>query len=544
MRLRPSLLAIMACLLCVAGAATAQRVLLHNVHGYSVEADRLAPFYSLLFDATSGRVIARDADPADADARIDGRGATLLPGLADAHGHVLELGINTQRVQLRGLNREQSLLKVQQFARENPDLPWILGHGWNQVLWTDARFPHRSELDALGIDRPVWLSRVDGHAGWGNSAALQLAGLDVDSATASADAGVLRDADGRPTGVLIDNAMQRIESRIPPLGPALKERALRDALKALAASGLTLVHDAGVDAEVWRIYQRLARNGELPIRVYAMLSSADPALQDMLAAGPLNIDDRLVIRSVKLMLDGALGSYGAVLHEPYSDRPQTRGAWVQNPQQFEALLKLAVAHGFQANVHAIGDRANHVALTALSQPWARARELRHRVEHAQVVTPADWPLFAQHGILASMQPTHATSDMNMAGARLGTQRMAGAYAWQSLLQAGARIAAGSDFPVELHNPLYGLHAAVTRQDRRGQPPGGWHAEQAMTPAQALRAFTLDAAYAAHMESALGALQAGQWADFILLDADPMRGDPARIWQAQVLQVWVAGQRIE
>jgi predicted amidohydrolase YtcJ len=281
----------------------------------------------------------------------------------------------------------------------------------------------------------------------------------------------------------------------------------------------------------------------MPIRVYAMLASGDPAFKDLVKRGHLNIDNHLIIRSVKLMIDGALGSYGAIMHDPYSDQPDKHGAYVQTPEQIKAALDFLVQHDFQANVHAIGDRGNTEVIDLLARPLMQSSKLRHRVEHAQILRLDDIIRFKEHDLIASMQPTHATSDMNMAEDRVGPERIKGAYAWQKLFKAGVVIASGSDFPVELINPFHGIHAAVTRQNHENQPAGGWYANEAMTVDQALQTFTINAAFAAHAEAFSGSLEAGKQADFIVIDQDIMTINPELIWKTRVLETWVGGQQI-
>jgi predicted amidohydrolase YtcJ len=307
------------------------------------------------------------------------------------------------------------------------------------------------------------------------------------------------------------------------------------------------VHDAGIHRDVYRLYRRYADEHRLSARIYAMIRGTDADFDALAKSGPLlgYGGDFLTVRAVKLFADGALGSRGAALLAPYSDDPGNSGLQFHAPDELTAMIRKALGAGYQVCVHAIGDRANREVLdsfTAAYQPRDR-RDLRNRIEHAQVIAPQDIARLKHLGLIASMQPTHATSDMHMAEQRIGAERLKGAYAWRTLLDQGTRIAGGSDFPVESPNPFFGIHAAVTRQDHDNQPPGGWHREQAMTIVEALRAFTLDAAYAAHQESTLGTLEKGKWADFVLIDRDILAGDPSRIWSTQVLETWVGGKRV-
>jgi predicted amidohydrolase YtcJ len=421
-----------------------------------------------------------------------------------------------------------------------------LGHGWNQVKWGLGRFPTKSELDAVVPDRPAALDRVDGHAKWLNTPALEAAGITKDT-TDPPGGRIERDALGNPTGVLVDNAMALVEKVIPTLTDAQRQEALQRAMSHMNSVGLTGVGDAGVDAATVAAYRVLADRGQLTVRAYVMIRDTGADFAELSKDGPLigYADDHLTIRSVKLFADGALGSRGAALLAPYSDKPDQSGLLFMSEAEMQRKMESALRAGYQVNVHAIGDAANHEVLDAFAGAYqdVGGRELRNRIEHAQVVTPADIPRFKQLDLIASMQPTHATSDMNMAQVRIGPERLKGAYAWRTLLDQGTRIAGGSDFPVESDNPFFGLYSAVTRMDHDGKPPGGWHAEQAMTLEEAFRAFTLDAAYAEHNERNIGSLETGKWADFILVDRDLFRIEPSEIWKIRVLQTWVGGKPV-
>ena len=542
--LRPLLLLALTFLPWSAHATT----LLHNFSGYQVTEDGLQQFNSMAFD--NGKVLATGEfthlqQRYAAAEKIDAQGRTLIPGLIDAHGHVLSLGRLQQQLELRDLGFEQTLSAIREFAQNLQPGEWLIGRGWNQVLWNDKQFPTRAQLDELQIDNPIWLSRIDGHAGWANSAALELAG--ITGKTQSPSGGeIVREESGRPTGILIDNAMSLVQAAIPVPTRDEDKAALKVAFDKALSLGLTGLHDAGVGEQTLRAYQDLARENAIPLRVYPMIAAADRNFAQMLEAGQIGQpEDRLYVRSIKLSADGALGSRGAALLEPYHDRPNERGLLLHPEPEILELLSLATRQGFQVNVHAIGDRANHIVLDHLETLHKKQDQtpLRHRVEHAQVLQPEDIPRFTRLDLIASMQPTHATSDKNMAADRLGEERLAGAYAWQTFLQQGTRIAGGSDFPVEPANPLFGLHAAVTRRDRQGAPAQGWRTEEAMTLEQALRAFTLDAAYASHQEKVIGSLEPGKFADFVLLDRDIFAIEPQTIWQTEVLETWVEGERL-
>lgn len=546
-RFTPSVLSL---LLLASGSLTAAPVILHNIQGYGFdEQGQLSSFSHFVFDNETGKVLARGDKAAVAAyskaEQIDGKGQTLLPGLIDGHGHVLGLGQNLNQVDLRTSSSEaQAVAQVAAFAKAHPQSQWILGRGWNQVLWPTQQFPGKTLLDESIKDKPVWLTRVDGHAGWANSKALQLAGISKDTLDPPGGE-IIRDAEGNPTGVLIDNAMLLLEKQIPQQSEAERLAALDAAFEHLLALGITSTHDAGVDQANLQSYQQLRKDNKLPLRIYAMLSATDPKLADWLKAGPiLDKDDWLVARSVKIYGDGALGSRGAALIEPYSDQPKQKGLFVTQPDKLTAVMKLTLDAGFQTNVHAIGDLTNRLVLDRFEQLASKEqlKQGRHRVEHAQIVSPKDIPRFAQLHILPAMQPTHATSDKNMAADRLGIARLRGAYAWKSFVDQGSRIVAGSDYPVELANPFYGIHAAVTRQDQQNQPVGGWFPEQRLTLTQALKSFTADAAYGAFQDHSIGSLAPGMWADFILVDRDIFKVAPETLWQTQVQQTWVAGQQ--
>ncbi|MBY6191865.1 amidohydrolase [Microbulbifer agarilyticus] len=522
--------------------------LIHNIAGYHTTSDGHESFEALVFD--DGKVLAtgkladlREKFP-EANVR-DAGGRTLLPGLIDAHGHVLALGRLRQELDVRDLSLEQTLGATKTFAKDKAANEWVLGRGWNQVLWSGKQFPTKTALDKLDIPNPVWLRRVDGHAGWANSAALRLAGIDRE--TENPEGGeIIKDRLGEPSGILIDNAMLLLERAIPQAGLQQDKASLKAAFKSALSLGLTGIHDAGVDSNTLQAYRELAAEGAIPLRIYPMIAIEDENLTTLLKAGPIGApDQRLYVRSIKLSADGALGSRGAALLAPYQDKPDERGLLLHPEDEILSLLRLATEHDFQVNVHAIGDRANHIVLNHLYTLHKDndQKPYRHRVEHAQVMLKSDIPRFPSLGLIASMQPTHATSDKNMAGDRLGEERLEGAYAWRTFLDQGTKIAGGSDFPVEPANPLFGLHAAVTRQDRADKPQGGWRSEQAMTLTEALRAFTLDAAYASHQENLIGNLEPGKFADFILLEKNIFAIAPEDIWQVEVAETWVEGERV-
>ncbi|MGO9931206.1 MAG: amidohydrolase [Steroidobacteraceae bacterium] len=539
-------------MLSVAVCAPAHSVptVIANVHGYTLVGANLQPFSALAFEA--GKVL-EIGDSAGLRSKypsarvIDGLGKTLLPGLIDAHGHVLGLGLESVQIQLTGttgLHQAQQIIRA--YAQANPQLAWLVGSGWNQVLWKLERFPTAQELDAAVADRPAALDRIDGHAKWVNTKALRAAGITRDT-PAPVGGRIEHNAAGNPSGILVDNAMNLVEAVIPQPSDVERLAALRAAMTHMNSVGLTGVGDAGVDAKGIASYKRLADQGQLSARIYAMIADTGEDFMALSKEGPLlgYGNDRLTVRSVKLFADGALGSRGAALLTPYSDQPQQRGLLFMPDADIQRKIETALKAGYQVNVHAIGDAANRQVLDAFEAAYRTVggRQLRNRIEHAQVVALSDIPRFKQLDLIASMQPTHATSDMNMAEARIGPQRLKGAYAWRTFLDQGTLIAGGSDFPVESDNPFFGLHAAVTRTDHANQPPGGWHPEQAMTLLEAFRAFTLNAAYAEHQENTLGSLEPGKWADFIVIDRDLFKIPPADIWKIRVEQTWLAGEKV-
>ena len=535
-------------LLSAAVPGLAQTVVVENVNGYALDGPTLRKFAKMVIvDGRVQRLLeTRDAQVPAGAQKIDGGGRTLLPGLIDAHGHVLGLGQERLQADLRGSDSlAEALRRVQQFAAANPSNRWIVGRGWNQVLWAGQSFPRAADLDAAVSDRPTVLSRIDGHAIWVNSAALRLAG--VTAATQDPPGGqIIRDATGAPTGVFVDTAAALIEKHVPTPSDAELKRALATALRELAALGMTGVHDAGIEPQHYRLYAELGAERALAIRVYAMLADS-PASRDVIAAGPkaATFDDRLQMRAVKAWVDGALGSRGAAMLADYSDQAHHKGLTLYTPAQLDELTQLTAKHGWQLNVHAIGDAGNRAALDSFAKLSAAQRtQLRPRIEHAQVIALEDIPRFKALGVIASVQPTHATSDMNMAEDRVGPQRIRGAYAWRKLLDAGAQLAGGSDFPVELPNPFLGLYAAVTRQDRDGRPPGGWYPQEKLSRQEALRLFTSDAAFAAGMENVVGSLRPGQWADFIVIDRDYFAVPEAEIDDIAVLATYVGGRKVD
>lgn len=471
---------------------------------------------------------------------IDAKSAAVIPGLIDSHGHVEGLGSFLENLNLRGVASEQEIAdKVREVAKTARPGEWILGRAWDQNLFPTKDFPSAASLTAAAPNNPVSLTRVDGHASWVNQKAMEMA--DLNAATKDPDGGrILRDANGKPTGVLIDRARGLVDRKIPAATQEQVERRIQRALEECARLGITTVHDAGVGAAGIDAYHSLAKAGKMPIRSYVMIGGVGPLLDSWLAKGP-EIGDYLTIRSIKLVADGALGSRGAAMLEPYSDDTGNKGLLIVKQDTIREVSEKAVARGFQVNTHAIGDAANRAALDAYGAVLKGKNDKRFRVEHAQIIAPSDFVKFQKYSVLASMQATHATSDMPWAATRIGPERIKGAYAWQTLLKLGVHLPNGSDFPVENPNPLWGLYSAISRQDHTGQPIGGWFPDQRLSREEALKSWTLEGAYAAFEEAAKGSLEPGKLADFIMLSDDVMTMPVADIWKTQVKLTVVGGK---
>ncbi len=479
--------------------------------------------------------------------RLDLAGRLVVPGFTDAHAHVEGLGRSLEVLDLVGTDSLEAVKRrATRAASALPPGEWLQGRGWDQNDWPEPRFPSASDLDAVVADRPVWLTRVDGHAGWANSLALARAG--VSSSTEDPVGGrLIRDPQGRPTGVLIDAAMELVEAKIPRPGPEVRRRRLLRGLAACAAAGITSVHDAGVDLETIRLYKELLAEDQLPVRVYAMLMgpegflAAGPELRPEVGLG----DGRLTVRAVKLLADGALGSRGALLLEPYADEPARRGLLTIEPSALQAVLKRALAQGFQVCTHAIGDGANRLVVDAYEKAFGGRSGAAHRfrIEHAQVVAAPDVVRFASLGVVPSVQPTHCTSDMYWAGDRLGPDRLHDSYRWRSFLDLGLPVPAGSDAPVESVAVVPGLYAAVTRQDAKGWPPGGFEPQERVSFLEALEMFTRHAAFAAFEEKERGTIAPGKRADLTVLDQDLTRLPPERWLSTKVALTLVGGRPV-
>jgi predicted amidohydrolase YtcJ len=542
----------LALLLCglLAGPVLAQTTVLTARRIHTMDATQ-PQAQALAFDA-SGKILAVGQAQAllarypDAK-RLDVGTATVVPGLIDAHGHVEGLGMTFLTVDLVGSsNKQEVVARLRAFEKTLPAGAWLTGRGWDQNDWPDKAFPVAADLDAAFPERPVWLYRIDGHAGWANTAAMRAIQRDL-TGNWQPDGGIIRrDAAGRPSGVLIDNAMDLLEAVRPPMDEATAERALVLGMQAAVEHGLTGVHDAGIPLQELRRYQRLADKGQVPLRIYAMADGNKAALEFLCSNGLYrHPSGRLQMRAVKLYADGALGSRGAALLQDYSDDHGNRGVFVTAPEDMAVAAGKAHRCGVQVATHAIGDRGNRMALDTYAKVLGKDVDSDHRwrIEHAQILSPDDLPRLAKLHVIASMQPTHATSDMPWAQDRVGPQRIVGAYAWRQVRDAGTHLALGSDFPIESVDPRLGLYAAVTRSDAQGLPAGGWYPDEKLTAFEALRGFTLEAAYAGFGEHEVGSLEAGKRADFVVLAEDPLTVPDAALRSLTIQATYVDGKPV-
>ena len=547
--MKPLLSAAISALALLTATPALADTLVDNVQGITVgENGEIERFEALVIDDDGkiARVLERGEERPRTDYREDGKGRVMLPGLIDAHVHVMGLGLAALTLDLSDTNSlGEALEKIRTFAAENESRPWILGRGWNQEKWGLGRFPTAAELDSAVSDRPVYLQRVDGHAGWANTLALQAAGIDAQTKSPSGGRVERLPGSQEPSGIFVDGAEALMQDSIPAPRPAERDLALREAQNRLHSFGITAVADMGTTIEDWQAFRRAGDNGTLNLRIMAYAAGPE---QMVLIGGsgptPWLYDDKLRMNGVKLYLDGALGSRGAWLKQPYADDPNNTGLPLLAPAQFRNILLRAAQGGFQPAIHAIGDRANAEALNAVDEiADSYSQNLRWRIEHAQIVDPADISKFGENGIIASMQPTHQTSDRTMAEARLDPTRLAGAYAWNSIHEAGAKLAFGSDAPVETPDVFAGFAAAISRTDANGQPFGGWLPQERVSREEAFAAFTADAAYAGFAEGRFGRLAEGEQADFVLVDRDPLLATPEEIRATKVLQTWVGGRRV-
>lgn len=477
---------------------------------------------------------------------IDRPGTFAMPGLIDAHGHIESLGAGLERVDLRGVaSLDEVARRVKSRSDAMPGDSWITGSNWDQSLWPGGNFPTAAVLDAVAARRPVWLTRVDGHAGWANSEAMRRAGITKDT-EAPSDGQILRDKDGNPTGVFVDGAMGLVWKVVPDSKREDIKRRILAAQEKILAEGLTGVHDAGISRVEAEIYRELDHSGQLKLRVYGMASPPSGREVEFVSRPPAKSPpgSRFQLRAIKLFIDGAMGSRGALLYESYADDPGNKGLMLIEPKVLEATTVAALKNGWQVATHAIGDRGNALVLDAYAaalKAVPQARDPRLRIEHAQVVRGQDVARFASLGIIASMQPSHASDDMRWADARLGPGRVDGAYAWQWFLERNVALAFGSDFPVEIVNPFWGIYAGITRQDDKEKPPGGWHPAQRLSLDETLRGFTAGAAWAAFEEERLGVLSPGLRADLVLVDRDLFKVPPRNLLESRVVTTIIDGQ---
>jgi predicted amidohydrolase YtcJ len=522
--------------------------LIDNVDGWTLDAGGEVQRFTGMVVDNDGRVarLLRRGErrPERTDFRFDGRGQILMPGLIDAHGHVMGLGFQAMTLDLSGTRSlAEAQAAIRAYAAANPGLPWILGRGWNQEQWGLGRFPTAADLDSVVGDKPVWLERVDGHAGWANSRAM--AAARITPSTRSPAGGRIETLAGRPSGIFVDAAMALIDEHRPAPLPRDRDRALQLAQERLLAVGVTAVADMGTTIDDWQAYRRAGDGGTLNIRIISYAAGTD---QMALIAGssptPWLYQDRLRMVGVKLYLDGALGSRGGWLLTPYSDAVGQRGLPLLTESALRNRMVRASMDGFQLAIHAIGDAANREVLNAIADiAPSFPGDRRWRIEHAQVIEPGDIARFGRHGIIASMQPVHQTSDRTMAEARLGPARLTGAYAWRSIAATGSRLAFGSDFPVEDPNPFVGIAVAMSREGADGQPFGGWQPQERLGREAAIAGFTTGAAYAGMADDRLGRLTPGMRADFLLVDRDMTLASPADIRTMRVNETWVNGRRV-
>lgn len=478
---------------------------------------------------------------------VDAGGRTVIPGMVDGHAHFNNLAKKLRSVDLVGTKSyDEIIAKVVERAKSTPKGSWIIGRGWDQNAWGNTAFPTHDALTAATPDHPVLLERIDGHAQLANMAAMRAAGLTAVSKEPSGGK-IIRDAKGNPTGVLIDKAEALVSDKVPE--PSIDEwRTMhKDAVKLMHRWGLVGMHDAGASRKMIDLYEDMAQKKELDLRLYIMIGDDSAALKHYFAMGPRSAlyDGQVWVRAVKLYADGAMGSRGAALLEPYSDDPNNNGLLLSAPAHIQEVAERGLMAGFQINTHAIGDRGNRVVLDAYEKAFGKVARADHRfrVEHAQILHQDDLPRFAQLGVIPSMQASHQTSDMYWIGKRLGPTRLYGAYAWQSLLNTGVIIPNGSDFPVEEVNPLISFHASIARQDARDWPLGGWYPAERMSREDALRSMTLWPAYAGFQEKEMGSITPGKYADFVVLDRDIMRVPAEMVLGTAVVETWLGGKRV-
>jgi hypothetical protein len=537
-------------LISVLGFQTAPQADLILTNGHIITMDERAPTAEALAIG-DGRILAvgttaeiRKSYPNAKETDLGGK--TVMPGIVEAHGHLLSLGESLLRLNVQGIDDPSEVVRrVAERVANTPKGVWIIGWGWDEGAWA-KKYPNNEELSRVSPNNPVFLRGLHSFAGWANKKALEIAG--ITAATPNPPNGeILKDpTTGEPTGILTNRAQDLVTRHIPPMTSEQMEKALRLAAEECLKNGLTTVHDANISADMLAALRSLARKKQLKVRVYAMLQGTDAKLlEPFLQNGPaLDPEHWLTIRSIKVFTDGALGSRGAALIEPYSDAPNTKGLVTTPENDLHRLTVRALRSGMQLAVHAIGDLGNRITLNAFARALKEvpsARDPRLRIEHAQVVAPEDIPRFAQLGVIASMQPPHCTSDMPWAENRVGPKRIKGAYAWRSILNTGARLCLSSDFPGETLNPFYGMYAAETRQTPDGKPEGGWYPEQRLTRKEVLRAYTIESAYAGFEDKLKGRIAPGMLADLIVLSENILNAPSKALLSMKVLKTYVGGK---
>ena len=477
-------------------------------------------------------------------ALIDLKGATVLPGLTDAHMHLISLGQSLVKLNVTGTaSKDEVIKKVKEEAMKLIPGKWLTGEGWDQNDWPVKEFPDRKDLDEITKNNPVYLTRIDGHAAWVNSKALEMAHISETSKDPAGGKILKEPKSNKPTGILIDNAIEAVSKLIPPPTKDEIKNYVLKAMKHCVENGLTMVHDAGASVNDVKIYKELLDENKFLIRLYVMLSDDKETLDYYFAKGPeIGLkDDMLTIRAIKLYADGAMGSRGALFFEPYNDDPGNKGLAMIEESKLKELSNKAAGSGWQLCTHAIGDKAIFMTLNAYGEALKGHNDARFRIEHAQAVRLTDLDMFAKFNIIAAMQPIHATSDMYWAEKRIGPDRIKGAYAWRSFLNKNVVVAGGSDAPVESINPLLGIYAAVSRKDLKGYPEKGWYPEQKLTITEAIKIFTETPAYASFIEKSKGIIKEGYWADFTVLDKDITMLPASEIPNTKIIHTIVNGK---
>jgi len=472
---------------------------------------------------------------------VDAREKFIYPGFNDAHAHFNGYATNLmQYADLRGTTGPEEIYEIILAHLEKFGGEWVLGRSWDQNDWEVTEFPDKTKLDELFPETPVYLVRVDGHAGWCNSKALEMAGITNETKVTG---GLVELKNGQPTGILIDNAMGLVSRLIPKITLEQQKLGLLEAQKNCFAAGLTSVTDAGLDKSTVLLIEEMQNSGELKMRINAMLNPSEENMEFFVKNGPKK-EDRLVINTIKLFADGALGSRGALLLEDYSDDPGNKGIQIEAQEYYDELCQLAFDNNFAVATHCIGDGANRLMLDTYGKFLKGENDRRWRIEHAQIIHPDDIEKFARFSIVPSVQATHATSDMYWAGDRLGEERLNnGAYAYQTLLNQLGWLPNGTDFPVEEIYPLFTFYASVFRTDHNNLPEGGFLMEEALTREQALRSITLWPAKASFEENEKGSIEPGKWADFVILDTDLITTSPQEVLDAKIESTWIAGEKV-